>query len=356
MAEMDLTALLAAQELLNDAIAALQQSGGANPVPPPPVGVHLEAYVEGAATFKFYYPKENNPPWGNAPWDTRAWDRFERDAGKKVFGVMFGQPNFWTQPFNFDGAFDACVARGAVPVVDMMTFNTPLKLQARTGPGGSTRSEKKAHAIALLAAATGIASGLYDTQISDWAASAAAWGKPFKLRLDCEMNGAWYDYGAQARGNPAVFVAMWQHVHDLFVKAGASNVSWHWCPNVDPEGIQTPLEALYPGDDYVDWTGMTGYSTAANETFAWVFKGTYDRLVKMAPSKPIGIGETASAPVSRAKFLADMSAALPTMPNVKAVSWFNWRLIDGVLREWPIEATALAQAKAGFSSAYFVGR
>ena len=82
---------------------------------------------------------------------------------------------------------------------------------------------------------TDIANGVYDAQITAWAKGAAAWGKPFVLRLDAEMNGAWYSYGAQARSNPQSFVAMWRHVHDLFVAAGATNVSWHWDPNVDPE-------------------------------------------------------------------------------------------------------------------------
>ena len=94
------------------------------------------------------------------------------------------------------------------------------------------------------------------------------------LRLDAEMNGAWYDYGSQAGQNPQAFVAMWRHVHDLFVAAGATNVSWQWCPNVDPESVQTPLEQLYPGDAYVDWTGMTGYNEGG-ESVSWLFDSTY---------------------------------------------------------------------------------
>ncbi len=305
-----------------------------NPVPAPASGAFFGAYVEGVQTFGYYYPSE--APWSDAPWDTRTWDRFERDAGKRVAMLMFGQPVFWDDPFNYDGAFDATAARGAIPSVDMTTGSTPL---------------------------TDIANGVYDTQITAWAKAAAAWHKPFVLRLDAEMNGAWYNYGAQARSNPQSFVAMWRHVHDLFVAAGATNVSWHWCPNVDPESVQTPLESLYPGDAYVDWTGMTGYDMG-NESFSWLFTSTYARLVALAPSKPIMIGEIGSVdagyPGVKTQFLSDMFAQLPTQfPQVRGFVWFNWRTNEhNPPFDWPIESSAAAEAafQQGIKSSYYVGR
>jgi len=306
-----------------------------NPVPPPASGAYFGAYIDGDPTYTYYYPAE--APWSDAPWDTRTWDRFEQDAGKKVALDMFGQPIFWDAPFNYDGAFDDTVARGAVPVVDMSTGSALL---------------------------TDITAGVYDTQITAWAQAAAAWGHPFVLRLDAEMNGAWYGYGAQARSNPAAFVAMWRHVHDLFVAAGATNVSWHWCPNVDPENIQTPLEQLYPGDAYVDWTGMTGYGHTSNESEAWVFDSTYTRLVQLAPSKPIMVGEVgavdAGYPGYKAQFINDFFNALETRyPDVRAFCWFNWRIYEnGQWWDWPIESSAAAQSAfdQAVASSYIVGR
>ena len=308
-------------------IGSAQASPG-NPVPPPASGAYFGAYIEGANTFGYYYP--SGAPWGDAPWDTRTWDRFEQDAGKRVAMVDFGQPAFWVDPFDYDGAFDDTVARGAIPVVDMSTESTAL---------------------------TDISSGVYDAQITAWAKKAAAWGKPFVLRLDAEMNGAWYSYGSQARANPQLFVAMWRHVHDLFVAAGATNVSWQWCPNVDPDNVQTPLESLYPGDAYVDWTGMTGYDHGG-ESFNWIFSSTYDRLVSLAPTKPIMIGEISSVAPDRAQFLSDMFTQLPTIfPQVRAICWFNWRINeDGQIWDWPIEAAAQAQFAQGIASSYWVGR
>jgi hypothetical protein len=304
------------------------QSSPGNPVPPPSSGAYFGSYIEGGDTFGYYYPSEG--PWGDAPWDTRTWDRFERDAGKKVAMVVFGQPAFWSDGFDYDGAFDDTVARGAIPVVDMSTGSTAL---------------------------TDISSGVYDAQITAWAKKAAAWGKPFVLRLDAEMNGAWYSYGSQARPNPQLFVAMWRHVHDLFVAAGAKNVSWQWCPNVDPDNVQTPLENLYPGDAYVDWTGVTGYDHGG-ESFNWVYSSTYARLVALAPTKPIMIGEISSVAPDRGQFLSDMFTQLPTLfPQVRAICWFNWRINqDGQTWDWPIEASAQGQFAQGIASSYWVGR
>ena len=308
-------------------VGSAQASPG-NPVPPPATGAYFGAYIEGSDTFGYYYPSEG--PWGDAPWDTRTWDRFERDAGKKVSLLMFGQPPFWADGFNYDGAFTATAARGAIPVVDMSTANTPL---------------------------TDIANGVYDAQITAWAKGAAAWGKPLVLRLDAEMNGQWYGFGAQARSNPQSFVAMWRHVHDLFVAAGATNVAWHWCPNVDPENIQTPLASLYPGDAYVDWTGLTGYDHGG-ESLSWLYSSTYASLVALAPSKPIMLGEISSVGADRSQFLSDMFSQFPTLyPQIRAICWFNWRIAqDGATWDWPIEAAALGQFQQGIASSYWVGR
>jgi hypothetical protein len=320
--------------------AAAPAASSTNPVPPPSSGVLFGAYIEGKNTYGYYLPKQ--APWSNAPLvdpgATDAWAQFEKNAGKPVKLLMFGSggPDPWTNSFAAAQVYlDAVVARGAIPVYDVAT--------------GGTLADYTA--------------GKYNAQITAWAKSLAAWGKPIVFRLDCEMNGTWYGYGAQARKDPASFVAMWRHVHDLFTAAGANNASWHWCPNVDPENAQTPLEQLYPGDTYVDWTGMTGYNQGG-ESCAWLFDSTYARLVKLAPGKPIMVGETGSVDVGhtgeKVGFIHDFFAALPAKyPQVKAFCWFNWRIDEGQgWWDWPIESSAesLAAFQTAVSATNVVGR
>ncbi len=313
--------------------------GGGNPVPPPSSGVYLGAYIEGAQTYGYYYPAQ--APWTGAPLvdpgTSDAWAKFEANVGKKVALLMVGagghtfqDPFAAVQPY-----LDATVARGTTPVLDLSTQNQLL---------------------------TDLSGAKYDAGVAAWAKAAAAWGHPFVLRVDAEMNGKWYDYGAQAAKNPASFVAAWRHIHDLFTAAGAKNVSWHWCPNVDPDSVQTPLEQLYPGDAYVDWLGMTGYDHG-NEAASYVFDATYQRLVKLS-GKPIMIGEIGGVdvgfPGDKAKFIQDLFAAFPVKwPQVKAFCWFNWRIFENNQTwDWPVESSleSLAAFQKSIASSYVVGR
>lgn len=317
-----------------------------NPVPPPSSGVYFGAYIEGAQTYGYYFPAK--APWSNAPvvdpGTSDPWVQFETDAGKKVAMLMFGEDNFFAIPGDFDENFAATRAKGAIPVVDV-----------QTQPGLGTLAD--------------IAAGKYDTKIVACAKGAATLG-PFVLRIDAEMNGGWYDFGKEIRalnaanpgsGNTA-FVGAWRKIHDLFRANGASNVSFHWCPNVDPENTQTPLEALYPGDAYVDWAGMTGYEEGG-ETVEWVFGSTYARITALT-AKPIMIGETgaldAGYPGLKVTSINDFFSKMQSeWPQIRAFCWFNWRTNENNPPwDWPIESSAagLAAFQAAVASPYIVGR
>jgi mannan endo-1,4-beta-mannosidase len=155
------------------------------------------------------------------------------------------------------------------------------------------------------------------------------------------MNGNWqYPWSVQLNGNhPGDYIQAWQHVHDIFAQAGATNVTWVWCPNISDPGT-VPMAALYPGDNYVDWTCFDGY----NKEDAWVdfntvFTGSginwllnsYQEVLTVAPNKPVMIGETASIEAGdggakKAAWITDaFLTQLPTnFPKIKAVVWFNY--------------------------------
>ena len=106
--------------------------------------------------------------------------------------------------------------------------------------------------------------GKFDSYIRAWATAAKAWGHPFFLRFNWEMNGNWFQWSEGANGNRAgEYVAARRHVHDIFTSVGATNATWTWCPNVDPEGKFQNLALLYPGNEYVDGRASTGTTEAA---------------------------------------------------------------------------------------------
>jgi beta-mannanase len=89
------------------------------------------------------------------------------------------------------------------------------------------------------------------------------------------MNGSWepYSYLSNSSQTSTNFIAAWRHMHDLAVAARATNVTWVWCPNVDMNNSFTPYGDLYPGDSYVDWTGLDGFNKdfSTSQSFSTLF-------------------------------------------------------------------------------------
>lgn len=203
-------------------------------------------------------------------------------------------------------------------------------------------------------ALSSIINGDYDTYITTWATAAKSWGHPLFLRLAHEMNGNWYPWSVGTNGNTsAQYVQMWQHVHDIFTRVGATNVTWVWCVNVIYSG-STPIAGLYPGDNYVDWISLDGYNRLANswQDFSSVAAATIIQLTNIAPGKPIMVAETGCNQTNNPTetkaqwFLNALTNCLPVVqPRVKACVYFNsTNTTDG--NDWRI--TVPASAATGY--------
>ena len=179
-----------------------------------------------------------------------------------------------------------------------------------------------------------IVSGKLDATIKARATGAKALPGSFFLDFAAEMNG---DEGWSGNNAP-LYVSAYKHIHDLFTAAGATNVVWAWCPNVtDVDNSNKHTLDYYPGDAYVDWTGVDGYNWGTTnggwQTFQKVFARIYPILA--AKGKPIIIGEMASAEAGGDKG-AWIDAMIPTLkaqyPLFKALVWFDinketdWRI------------------------------
>jgi len=272
------------------------------------------------------------------PWDMNAVSKFEQMAGKKLSIVEFGSP------------FSNCYSVGhcyfySFPTTPMTSVREhgSIPLLSWSSQSIPTQSSEPDYQL------SDVANGTYDNYIREFAEKAAAWGHPFFLRFDWEMNGNWFPWGAGANGNSAAdYVAAWRHVHDIFTSVGATNATWVWCPNVDPGASMVNLASLYPGNSYVDWTGLDGYNWGSSPNHRWagfdeIFRATYNRVVnEIAPTKPMIIGETASSESggSKAAWITDMLSKIPTeYPKIRGLLWFE-RYDDGM--DWPIETSSTA--------------
>ncbi|GEM44597.1 glycoside hydrolase family 26 protein [Deinococcus cellulosilyticus] len=198
-----------------------------------------------------------------------------------------------------------------------------------------------------------ILDGKWDAYIRSWAKEAKAVNVPFMLRWGHEFNGNWYPWAVSTNGqNPETYVKAYQHVHDIFKAEGATKVQWIWCfNNADVPGeAWNDVAKAYPGDAYVDWVSIDGYNWGTNPSWgSWasfrdVFKSGYDRALKIAPSKPIIIGEFASSEVGgdKGQWILNMFADLPKLfPQIKAIVWFDIQKEE----DWRIDSSQISKER-----------
>lgn len=202
-----------------------------------------------------------------------------------------------------------------------------------------------------------ITTGNFDTHIRNYAKAAKATNTEFYLRPMHEMNGTWYPWAEKANGNkPGDYVKAWKHLVDIFRSEGATNVKFVWCPNVIYSG-STPLQGLFPGDDYVDMVCMDGYNwgdiNGGWQDFTTLFTTTYNQLVALS-SHDIMVGETASAEVggSKADWITNsLGSGIDFLPRIKAINWFN----ANKEKDWRVNSTpsSLNSFKQAISSNKF---
>ena len=270
---------------------------------------------------------------GQAPWDMSAVTKFEGLADKSLsllnFFVPFancGEPNcsFYKFPTT---PLENIRQHGAIPMLSWSSQSIP-----------SSTNEPDFQLSDVI-------SGRYDAYIREFAEAARAWQHPFFLRFDWEMNGNWFPWSEGVNGNqPGEFVAAWRHVHDIFSSVGATNVTWVWCPNVDPSGDLQKVESLYPGNEYVDWTGLDGYNWGPRKggwkTFNQLYQSTYHQITdSLAPSKPMLIGEMGSTEQggSKANWINEAMTSISTeYPAIRGLLWYD--CVDEGM-DWPIESS-----------------
>ncbi|WP_431932532.1 glycoside hydrolase family 26 protein [Micromonospora sp. RP3T] len=300
------------------------------------------------------------PPAGRAfvgvmtdtgPYDLGAVDRFAAAAGRAPQVMLFGAS--WASA-TFDRAlFDRIADRGMMPMLGWEPWDHAVDEAARdTGlPARQVdrlRSTQPDYRLARITA------GDFDDYLRSWAEGVRTLGYPIAIRFAHEMNGDWYPWSERANGNhPGDYVRAWRHVHDVFAAAGVTNVTWVWSPNARWDKTTAGLTGLYPGDDYVDWVGVTGYYgmgafTKTYSSFDQIFGPTVAEIRAMT-RKPLVVTETAAAESSghKARWIRETFAALPRYPNLIGLIWFevdkeqNWRIAGS-----PAAAAAFAEAVA----------
>jgi hypothetical protein len=175
-----------------------------------------------------------------------------------------------------------------------------------------------------------IAAGRHDAQIDALAARLKALGSMTYLSFSHEP-----EQKFSRHGSAADFAAAFRHVHDRMRAEDARNVRWVW--NV--MGLADPVwraryKQMWPGDAYVDWIAWDPYNWSSCSGRPWqTFRQTVQPFYSWLTSngfgdKPFmlaefGTVEQVGNPGGKADWLAGIPKALTSLPNLKALVYFD---------------------------------
>lgn len=117
-----------------------------------------------------------------------------------------------------------------------------------------------------------IAEGYFDGYIKEFSRCLKSFDKPVFLRFAHEFDNPQYPWSPGGDNSPEEFKAAWRHVHNLLKKEGHEKIIWVW----NPWKAET-MAAYYPGDDYVDWIGITllNYGPLNSDGHYYPFENLY---------------------------------------------------------------------------------
>jgi hypothetical protein len=230
---------------------------------------------------------------------------------------------------------------------------------------------------------TRIIEGEFDNQLRQWARDARATEIPLLVEFGTEVNGDWFPWNGRYCGGgrldgygndtepdgPERFKDAYIHIIELFRDEGVGNITWFF--HVDafssPDVSWNAMDRYYPGDDYIDWIGVSLYGPQSSTEGWWdlfsemMDDGVYESLLNISTQKPIAILEFAVAEMndadhSKAAWITDaMNAFISNRyPEIKAISWWHENFDGTYLLRLDTSQAALKAYRNGISNQIFV--
>ncbi len=221
-------------------------------------------------------------------------ENFNKLVGKKIKWAYFSN-NWGRDGLKFPRKkVDIIASTGTIPFVRMM----PRKILDTAYD--KTFSLQK------------IIDGKFDNELHQYAKDVKDYGKMVLIDFGLEMNGNWFPWSGAVNGGgvktkygdpqkadgPERFIDAYRHIVDIFREEKVKNVTWFWHPDVysDPDVAWNRQKNYYPGDNYVDWIGISAYGPQNPaedywDTFPEIMKETQQRILEISDKKPIALLE-----------------------------------------------------------------
>jgi hypothetical protein len=231
--------------------------------------------------------------------------------------------------------------------------------------------------------------GVHDADLRQWARDAKATGVPILAQFGVEVNGCWFSWngkwhgGSQTNGyrdpnypdGPERFRDAYRHIVELFRDEGADNITWffHVNYNNSPGDDWNGFANYYPGDDYIDWIGVSVYGAQeageAWATFDEHLQPIYQAILEtpaISSTKPIAVLEMGVVEEHATGIKSEwIKEALETIgagtyPRLKGISWWQerWTNSDGSISDLRINSSPAAEEayREGVAPGFFVTR
>jgi len=174
------------------------------------------------------------------------------------------------------------------------------------------RSSFKAFVVEERFSLEKIINGDFDTELHLWAKDAKQDNIPLIMDFALEMNGDWFGWSGDLNGanrkegygdktlfdGPERYRDAYRHIIDIFREEDVHHVTWFFHPNIhsSPKKAWNKPKNYYPGDDYIDWIGISIYGPfhpAENywDTFEEIIEANYQQIDEISTQKPLAILE-----------------------------------------------------------------
>jgi len=275
---------------------------------------------------------------------------FEELAGKDIVWAYFS--NNWIDGITYPkDAIHTIHDMGIIPFVRLMP-----------------RSDLEQYHAEKTYSMQNIIDGVFDDQLRAWAADAKQDNIPLLIDFAVEMNGDWFSWNGTYNGKdkkgygdetyfdgPERYRDAYRHIIDIFREAGVDRVTWFFHADIysSPDENWNEAKYYYPGDEYIDWLGISIYGPQHPkedywETFSEILADRYQSILDISQTKPIAIlefGVTDNHPLGKKDaWLEDAFETILDNPylDFQAISYWheNWEEQDNLFAELRIDSSA----------------
>ncbi|MFC2066590.1 MJ1477/TM1410 family putative glycoside hydrolase [Chloroflexota bacterium] len=195
-----------------------------------------------------------------------------------------------------------------------------------------------------------ILDGEFDDDLRAWARAARNFGSPMIAEYGTEVNGRWFSWNGVWNGGGALkgygdhslpdgperFRDAYCRIIRIMREEDAHNITWVFHVNDQdiPDDSWNRLEQYYPGDEWVDWIGVSVYGAQTPVEDEWpdfrqLMDEVYPRIESLTTANPIVLlefGVTANNPLGDQATWAEQALIDLTSfrwPRIIGFSWWN---------------------------------